>query len=292
MSLILDALTRAERDKQVASRDVPDLLSGDLAVVERSTANRLWLLIACLALLVTVAVAARWWWVGARAGDSQTIPAAAADAPPAQRQERVEAASQTQPVGLSLSKRAAQPRAALDRAKDRAKDQAEISALYELEAAVADEEPKPSGEATAASDVQGITVDGPVLDVGATKQGAAPSAASTATEDRTGIDIANVLREAEKEMRKAGPGNSLSPHPAPLLDDLSQQFRDSVPTLMYLRHDFSSSDRSSVLINGQSLRPGQRTRGVEVREILADSIILRFAGKDFRLRALNRWVNL
>lgn len=288
MSLILDALTRAERDKQAASRDVPDLLSGDMAVVERSRANRHWLLMACLALLVTVAVAARWWWEGARASDSQTIPVAAADAPPAQRQERVEAASQTQPVDISLSKRAAQQGAA----SARAKDQAEISALYELEAAVVDEEPKPSGKAMAAGDVPAIAVDGPVLDGGATEQASSPAAASTATEDRTGIDIANVLREAEKEMRKAGPGNSLSPHPAPLLDDLSQQFRDSVPTLMYLRHDFSSSGRSSVLINGQSLRPGQRTRGVEVREILADSIILRFAGKDFRLRALNSWVNL
>jgi hypothetical protein len=95
-----------------------------------------------------------------------------------------------------------------------------------------------------------------------------------------------------REMRAKARGDTLQPHPAPLLKDLSKQFRDRVPTLMYSRHDFNSAGRSSVVINGETLRPTQRSRGVEVREILADSVILRFEGTDFRMKSLNSWVNL
>lgn len=102
------------------------------------------------------------------------------------------------------------------------------------------------------------------------------------------IDLDRVLREIRAEAAAA----ELEPNPVPVLDRLSKQFRDSVPTLMYLRHDFNPSGVSTVLINGAELREGGRSRGVEVRRILPDSAIFRFEGREFRLRALNSWVNL
>ena len=85
---------------------------------------------------------------------------------------------------------------------------------------------------------------------------------------------------------------ALSPHPAPLLADLSQQQKDAIPTLMYLRHDYRENGTSSVLINGETRRVGDRIGAVQVEEILRDSVVLRHRDTLFRLRALNSWVNL
>ena len=55
---------------------------------------------------------------------------------------------------------------------------------------------------------------------------------------------------------------------------------------------FAAAGISSVELNGKRLLAGQQAGGIEVVEILIDSVILRAGGRDFRLRALNTWVNL
>jgi hypothetical protein len=102
------------------------------------------------------------------------------------------------------------------------------------------------------------------------------------------IDIEDVLARSREEMGEP----ALAPHPAPLLADLSQQQKDAIPTLMYLRHDFVENGVSSVLINGETRRVGDRIGAVQVEEILRDSVVLRHRDTLFRLRALNSWVNL
>lgn len=109
-----------------------------------------------------------------------------------------------------------------------------------------------------------------------------------AARDEAPVDLERILRRARAEEAAA----KLSEHPAPLLQTLSKQYRDRVPTLMYLRHDYNPAGNSTVLINSATLGVGDRSRGVEVREILADSVILGFEDREFRLRALNSWVNL
>lgn len=147
--------------------------------------------------------------------------------------------------------------------------------------------------------------DAPAAGVGAASAAAAgqpgPQATGTAAasagseiEERSGgrdeepVDLERALRRARAEVA----ASRLADHPVPLLQSLTKQYRDRVPTLMYLRHDYNPTGTSTVLINGEDLRVGGRSRNVEVREILADSVILRFEGRDFRLRALNSWVNL
>ncbi|MCB1695844.1 MAG: general secretion pathway protein GspB [Halioglobus sp.] len=103
------------------------------------------------------------------------------------------------------------------------------------------------------------------------------------------IDVELLLEKARAEMAEAG----LSEHEVPFLSTLSQQTKDAVPTLMYLRHDYTGSPAtSSVVINGKTLRVGGSTGGVRVEEILPDSVVLEIGGTRFRLRALNSWVNL
>ena len=102
------------------------------------------------------------------------------------------------------------------------------------------------------------------------------------------VDLAKAMQQAA---RAAGE-STLVPHPVALLENLSQQQKDRVPTIVYSDHVFAASDIASVELNGKRMLAGQQAGGIEVVEILTDSVILRAGGSEFRLRALNTWVNL
>ncbi len=113
------------------------------------------------------------------------------------------------------------------------------------------------------------------------------AAESSASEDIP-IDVAEVLRRAQQDLGQA----RLSDHPVPALDTLSQQTKDRIPTVVYSAHDYQAGGQSSVTLNGTRLTTGQRAEGFQVKEILVDSVVLSWGGTDFRLRALNSWINL
>jgi hypothetical protein len=115
-------------------------------------------------------------------------------------------------------------------------------------------------------------------------------AASSEQSASQNIDVDRILRMAQEEAQNAG----LRDHPVPFLIDLSQQVKDSIPTVYYLRHDYSSdSSQSSVVLNSKTLKVGgSPSSGMKIEEILPDSVVLNYQGTQFRLRALNSWVNL
>jgi len=102
------------------------------------------------------------------------------------------------------------------------------------------------------------------------------------------IDLARAMEAAARELGES----VLEPHPATLLENLSQQQKDRIPTIVYSDHDYSSNGESRVTLNGQQLRVGQRVATIRVVDILVDSVVLKVEGIEFRLRALNTWVNL
>jgi len=102
------------------------------------------------------------------------------------------------------------------------------------------------------------------------------------------VDLAKAMQQAA---RAAGE-STLVPHPVVLLENLSQQQKDRVPTIVYSDHVYGASGIASVELNGKRMLAGQQAGGIEVVEILTDSVILRAGGSEFRLRALNTWVNL
>ena len=116
------------------------------------------------------------------------------------------------------------------------------------------------------------------------------SSAGAARETTEPVDIEALLVRAEQEVAQS----RLSEHPAPFLEQLSQQKKDQIPTLMYSRHDYSSqASQSSVLINGKTVKVGATVApGVKLDEILPDSSVFSYRGDPFRLVALNSWVNL
>lgn len=121
------------------------------------------------------------------------------------------------------------------------------------------------------------------------QQAAGAETAATGREEQP-IDVEKMLLQARDEADNA----ELEQHSAPFLAGLSQQTKNSIPTVLYQRHDYSDSKaRSSVVLNGKSLRVGgSPLAGMKVDEILPDSVVLSYRGTQFRLRALNSWVNL
>lgn len=111
-----------------------------------------------------------------------------------------------------------------------------------------------------------------------------------AVRDEQPIDIEEVLQMAQEEAGNA----TLDEHPVPVLSSLSQRTKDDIPTLYYQRHDYSGDPSvSSVVLNGKTVRVGgSPLSGMKVDEILPDSVVLSYRGTQFRLRALNSWINL
>ena len=85
---------------------------------------------------------------------------------------------------------------------------------------------------------------------------------------------------------------SLVPHAATMIENLSQQQKDDIPTLIYSAHEFQTDGSAAVELNGQRLKVGQRAGPVMIKDILVDSVILENSGVTFRLTALNSWINM
>ena len=104
------------------------------------------------------------------------------------------------------------------------------------------------------------------------------------------VDLEKMLTQAQSDLEDT----RLSEHPAPFISALSQQTKDGIPTIFYERHDYSGKKgQSQVVLGGRTVKAGGTLpSGVRVDEILPDSVVLSYKGTQFRLRALNSWVNL
>ena len=100
------------------------------------------------------------------------------------------------------------------------------------------------------------------------------------------------LEAAIAEAANAVGERSLVPHAATMIENLSQQQKDDIPTLIYSAHEFQTDGSAAVELNGQLLKVGQRAGPVMIKDILVDSVILENSGVTFRLTALNSWINM
>lgn len=279
MSLILDALNRSRREAE----QVPGLATAhDIeAPPPRGRGQQRLLLAALLVAFLLIA-----WLLWERTGQNISVadgpPSAAA---PAVRDETAEPAVTSVPV---VDTPAAPPAPNAPPAADNAANSAVTApaqaSAVPLEVAEVKAPPVSAGvdalyrQQRETAPVPASTEAVPV----------ATPPAPVAREEEP-IDIEELVAAAEAELGNA----RLAEHPAPFLTDLSQQTKDAIPTLLYSAHDYAGdTGRSSVLINGKELRVGGSTAGVRVEEILPDSVVLSFQGTQFRLRALNSWVNL
>lgn len=281
MSLILDALNRSRQD----SEEMPGLSSVHTVETPPKDSHWLqWLLVAALGL----AVLAIGWLLIERTPQPVALPAdvAAKTAKPAAAPEL------DRPPPVEKTPVAPQVKPAVAPAPAVAPSPAP--------------EPLVSADRRPATSPAQVQRDPPEVDAGVAAlyeqppqpvpARPAPTARQSGTESpanvsrvEEAVDIEKLVEQAQAELKDA----SLTEHPVPLLSSLSQQTKDGIPTLMYQRHDYSGDpSRSSVVINGKTLRAGASGGGIKVEEILPDSVVLEVQGVRFRLRALNSWVNL
>lgn len=159
----------------------------------------------------------------------------------------------------------------------------ELSSLY----AAMNEEAAVSRESGAGVEIGAKT---PVTTVGAEANATSAKASekSEETEETAAVDFADILAEAQRELGV----QPLVESAEPLLETLSQQTKDLIPSLIYSEHNYSPNGRSEVVLNGQSLTERQRVGPFTVVEILPDSVILRWRETQFRVRARNSWINM
>ncbi len=278
MSLILDALNRSRQDEG----EVPGLDSRHPVADVDGPRGRLLLVAALVAALLVIALL-----LWERGGDGDVVTAQALPQAPPQAQ------SQPQPVAAPeppppAAPQPAEPAQAVAAQPPTVAPASEIAAPVPDAAVAALYKSKPAQRATPAAEVDAPAAASPVP--GRERQADAAPAAEPVAESEQPVDIEALLRQAENELENA----RLEEHEAPFLATLSQQTKDRIPTIFYERHDYSGTPgQSAVVLNGAALKPGGRTSsGVRVEEILPDSVVLSYQGTQFRLRALNSWVNL
>jgi hypothetical protein len=144
-----------------------------------------------------------------------------------------------------------------------------------------------SGAAT-----EGRSISGDTIGISAGADVAASSVSIPAIESNTveerSVDFAEILAKAQSELGVSPLVDSTDP----LLETLSQQIKDNIPSLIYSAHDFRPSGRSSVVLNGELAGERQKVGAFTVVEILPDSVILRWRETQFRVRARNSWINM
>lgn len=313
MSMILDALKRS-REGQDSGAGVPSVDTQHYVKPDKGSyvsGTSLFVLAATGALIVALVVFVVVQW----RSKPTDMPTAAESDSQAELTEAPSAKRKNLEPGEALESPGFQVNSADGRANPQ--EQSRIAALYRdanSSPAVATPGKTPDGQDDAVSDAapvatsrQGAAVIGrddkppsppsgvasngsPDADVPAVNSGGSTTTGRRVTGQAEGdvLDIAELVRRTQSTLGKP----ALTPHDAPLLDELSQQQKDAIPTIMYTVHDWSSDGVSRITLNGQVMVAGQQKGGVTVTEILSDSAILSWRGTRFRLRALNSWVNL
>jgi hypothetical protein len=290
MSLILDALRRSESEQ----RNVPSIsVSDEVAnVSDQRKARALVLGAAALALL-----GLGFWWFGSGVSTSGESVERGAVRPDGAIEEQVETPGlpiqpqdARQPVmplaGISLPSAPASPASqveVLDRVSviDTNELQALNQAMWRDAATAAESVVSEGGDA---ADVLGV----PQLQADPEERlEPDPLAVTETLVTEPAVDLQEVMQRLALEVGET----SLLPHPVALLDTLTQAQKDSVPTIIYSAHQYGG-DAAFVELNGNRLKEGERGDGIRVIEILPDSVILNVSGAEFRLKALNSWVNL
>ena len=281
MSLILDALRQSKQQVgPVTQHDAPAAIPG------AQTAQRPFVVLALLAGTTFGAGAVAVWQWGAPEMQLSTPPTAE-PLPGAQRSSAAELSAATESFDTSAS--SARPLGSATESAQRLR--AEPQPKRDVSAGVTEQvsslhqqmwsDAAAAGEATPAATTtqSGVEAETSVLSNQQDQpvQSIAPP-----------VDLAKAMENAAREIGES----ALSPHPSPLLENLSQQQKDQIPMIVYSEHNFAPQGLASVMLNGKRLQSGQRADTVEVIDILKDSVILRVDGIEFRLKALNTWVNL
>ncbi len=248
MSLILDALNRAERERR-EERQKPDILAAPVAETDSKRPVWRWVVEAGVLFVAIAALFYSQFYLPQNPPDQAAI--APTTDPLAEMQSPDKAV--TQPPEIAVAKEAGQPplkeSAAADSPRYRPPQRQQIASLYQQ----------------------------PIEKPRTANQQADKSAPAVATKPQfPALEASFILQQT------------------PLLTELPQRFQNSVPSIDYSMHVYSAEEGGGfVKLNGDIRKAGAQV-GPDIRviEILEDSVVLVYQGRQFRLLALNSWVNL
>jgi hypothetical protein len=297
MSLILDALNKSEGERPTPA-DVPGLQAQHGPAESQSPAAwRRWL-VPGLILLLLIALVASWLRdpatqvepalesVTYEVSESGTVTEVAVEPSSQlqmQGQQESRGPNQQEIMAQRLAMRDLAVQAAARQAAARQSPRALPPAGNSMQADVAALYAKPPQGSKLPSAVSMESV-APAYTAATTP----PAAVSQETE--SALDIEALALAAEQALGE----RPVVEHAVPTIDQLSQRTKDEIPTIFFSGHSWSSNPQErSVVLNGESHREGDTIKpGLQLVEILKDSIVMDYRGTEFRLRSLNSWVNL
>lgn len=119
--------------------------------------------------------------------------------------------------------------------------------------------------------------------------------ALTETQAPVEVQASAPIPQAAIPQAAPAPRDRLSDYPE--VSDISSlpwTLINTLPSLNYSSHIYANGGaRKQIVINNQSKNEGQRlSENILIEKILKDGVILEFQGNKFKLRAMNSWVNI
>lgn len=291
MSLILDALNRAEQERKRQDQ-VPDIHTIHLAPAmpsgSGSLTKRRFAIVGSLLLLVIIGIG----YGALRLSTSSTTPPPevienaglpahshlSGEVNPTAPPTTTVTGSAIQPVNASAPSRSL-AESQVDAAKS---DTATLS--HQEAAPVADQDIKNLYSADEDNQQSpAATTPEPVAALYSQKE--VPTESEAVTSHFT-EDIPPALPEVKSRYLDAFPN-------LPFFNDLPWLQKQKIPTISYSRHNYVPNAVSTVVINGATRGIGNLVPGeFIIEDIVADGVVLRYQDKVFKLPALSGWVNM
>lgn len=289
MSLILDALRKAERERELGQ--VPTIGS-QLPLRRRPAAGRggrwiagVLLVAVAAACIVAWALRDRWWPADVATDDvaasSTAVPPDMPGGTPAPAADGTTTVVAPEPAPAPAPVATApDPADEVRRVAEQALAMAE-AAKREAEKATA----VAAGPEVASTPVGTPPADAPPAPAPMAPASDTPAAAGTALEpDASGGTLPAPVAEADKPLAEP-PASEPPPPPVPLAWELPLGVRQSLPALSVAMHVYAEEPtRRFVILNDQRLVEGESAgAGVTVREIRRDGVVLEYQGQRFLL---------
>lgn len=278
MSLILDALNKADHERRKEHDETPGLDShhDDLTPLEESRRLPPIVLIGVAGLVVAGLAAGAFFWEKESSAPA-VAPAAMAKTQPVAKVEPIPDAA---PVAVTTApvKPAAKPTPAKIKMAEEKETRPEVAALYEKPV----ETPPPPPPRTQPQKI-------PTDEIARIMSAAKPTPKESPFQS-TG--------KAVKPIPTAKPSRV----PYPIMEDFTQigtirslswTTQEKIPSMTYSEHRYQPNDQGTVVLNDTKYKKGDRiSDGLTLEAILYDGILLRYKGEVFKLQALSSWVNM
>lgn len=105
--------------------------------------------------------------------------------------------------------------------------------------------------------------------------------------------LPDVNAQLPKNMQTDSEARRIMDTDAIAFDELSFNQKQLFPSISYSQHNYLGNSASSVVINGELLRVGSRiTQDLSIEEIVEDGVIFNFYQKRVSFKALSGWINM